>query len=114
MAQDLGGDARACVIDLDLQTGDVASYMGCGPRLTLTELMEAGGRLDDDLIRSVACDSNKQVDVIAAPAEIGPIEDVDFEQLMRIVTAARRLYDEIGRAHVCTPVTNAHLVCRLL
>src|SRR3546814_6200645 len=21
---------------------------------------------------------------------------------------------EIGRAHVCTPVTNAHLVCRLL
>src|SRR3546814_18231826 len=24
------------------------------------------------------------------------------------------LQDEIGRAHVCTPVTNAHLVCRLL
>src|SRR3546814_1059114 len=22
--------------------------------------------------------------------------------------------DEIGRAHVCTPVTNAHLVCRIL
>src|SRR3546814_1118572 len=22
--------------------------------------------------------------------------------------------NEIGRAHVCTPVTNAHLVCRLL
>src|SRR3546814_9398314 len=28
----------------------------------------------------------------------------------------RRSWDrrEIGRAHVCTPVTNAHLVCRLL
>src|SRR3546814_7912953 len=24
------------------------------------------------------------------------------------------LYAQIGRAHVCTPVTNAHLVCRLL
>src|SRR3546814_3519072 len=23
-------------------------------------------------------------------------------------------HSEIGRAHVCTPVTNAHLVCRLL
>src|SRR3546814_2472890 len=22
--------------------------------------------------------------------------------------------DQIGRAHVCTPVTNAHLVCRML
>src|SRR3546814_1719895 len=25
-----------------------------------------------------------------------------------------RRQGEIGRAHVCTPVTNAHLVCRLL
>src|SRR3546814_9857912 len=27
---------------------------------------------------------------------------------------ARCSMSEIGRAHVCTPVTNAHLVCRLL
>src|SRR3546814_5933335 len=26
----------------------------------------------------------------------------------------RRVVWQIGRAHVCTPVTNAHLVCRLL
>src|SRR3546814_6443918 len=26
----------------------------------------------------------------------------------------RFLINQIGRAHVCTPVTNAHLVCRLL
>src|SRR3546814_8374864 len=25
-----------------------------------------------------------------------------------------RPFAELGRAHVCTPVTNAHLVCRLL
>src|SRR3546814_6586307 len=30
------------------------------------------------------------------------------------VAAVREYKDEIGRAHVCTPVTNAHLVCRLL
>src|SRR3546814_1319927 len=29
-------------------------------------------------------------------------------------TGAPALTAEIGRAHVCTPVTNAHLVCRLL
>src|SRR3546814_9661864 len=28
--------------------------------------------------------------------------------------AAGDLRKKIGRAHVCTPVTNAHLVCRLL
>src|SRR3546814_8052728 len=26
----------------------------------------------------------------------------------------RRVRTQIGRAHVCTPVTNAHIVCRLL
>src|SRR3546814_8353897 len=31
---------------------------------------------------------------------------------MRVVR--RRYATEIGRTHVCTPVTNAHLVCRLL
>src|SRR3546814_5867516 len=29
-------------------------------------------------------------------------------------TPFRRAIEEIGRAHVCTPVTNAHLVCSLL
>src|SRR3546814_1278428 len=28
--------------------------------------------------------------------------------------STRSSLDQIGRAHVCTPVTNAHLVCRLL
>src|SRR3546814_9406542 len=34
----------------------------------------------------------------------------------RIAPAVQRAVEriEIGRAHVCTPVTNAHLVCRLL
>src|SRR3546814_7510065 len=31
-----------------------------------------------------------------------------------IVLAVGTEVTEIGRAHVCTPVTNAHLVCRLL
>src|SRR3546814_2586647 len=29
-------------------------------------------------------------------------------------TGIGQAIDKIGRAHVCTPVTNAHLVCRLL
>src|SRR3546814_6617044 len=34
----------------------------------------------------------------------------------RVAQRARvgNIYVKIGRAHVCTPVTNAHLVCRLL
>src|SRR3546814_7702554 len=31
-----------------------------------------------------------------------------------LVTGRHGRGSEIGRAHVCTPVTNAHLVCRLM
>src|SRR3546814_10064866 len=40
--------------------------------------------------------------LIDLSAEIGVTDDAPDFQI------------EIGRAHVCTPVTNAHLVCRLL
>src|SRR3546814_9908038 len=32
----------------------------------------------------------------------------------KISRLRQRIRDQIGRAHVCTPVTNAHIVCRLL
>src|SRR3546814_9311091 len=55
---------------------------------------------------------------VAGTHEQGVVEMV--AQRLKIA-AQRRLRklklvgrEEIGRAHVCTPVTNAHLVCRLL
>src|SRR3546814_7110909 len=38
-------------------------------------------------------------------------EIIGFEP---VLAHQHRIEREIGRAHVCTPVTNAHLVCRLL
>src|SRR3546814_958217 len=34
--------------------------------------------------------------------------------ILRGHAARRAAIAQLGRAHVCTPVTNAHLVCRLL
>src|SRR3546814_5411851 len=45
---------------------------------------------------------------VATVHEVVPLGALDPES---IVTPG---IFEIGRAHVCTPVTNAHLVCRLL
>ena len=93
MVHDMGEGKRACVIDLDLQAGDIASYLGCTPRLNLADLLEAGDRLDGDLVRSVTAQGHELVDVIAPPSDIVPVESVDFEQLMRIVNIVRHQYD---------------------
>src|SRR3546814_9982154 len=45
-------------------------------------------------------------------ASSAPDDAVAVEVEIGELAIAHRM--EIGRAHVCTPVTNAHLVCRLL
>src|SRR3546814_2456667 len=49
---------------------------------------------------------------LAMPAP--PIAGQDHQMVDRLGRHQREQSDEIGRAHVRTPVTNAHLVCRLL
>src|SRR3546814_3292550 len=49
-----------------------------------------------------------------APKSISVAPDIDsyFSFVMTMFIAFGLTFEELGRAHVCTPVTNAHLVCR--
>src|SRR3546814_9155792 len=48
------------------------------------------------------------------PYYVVPADDLAEEAFIVLRDALRKTRKEIGRAHVCTPVTNAQLVCRLL
>ena len=84
----------ACLVDLDLQFGNAASYLGRTSALTMDDLLEAGARADGDLLRTVAA-GDGSVAVIAAPEKIAPLEAVDVDQLMRVLDLARRQYDYV-------------------
>ncbi len=86
---------KACLIDLDIQQGTAASYLGAAPRLTLSELLDAGDRLDDDLFHAVRIEGAGGVDLIAAPADILPIEAIEFDHLMRAIKVAQVHYDVV-------------------
>src|SRR3546814_9642598 len=45
---------------------------------------------------------------------IRAVKGVVIGQLLVSIIGFGQLFEQIGRAHVRTPVTNAHLVCRLL
>src|SRR3546814_1355830 len=47
---------------------------------------------------------------LALTDQAGNLETIDTRQ----IEIQQHRIEEIGRAHVCTPVTNAHLVCPLL
>src|SRR3546814_3888619 len=58
----------------------------------------------------------RRTDDIAARVEHGVerILEILLDEHTLAALRRRAAIIEIGRAHVCTPVTNAHLVCRLL
>lgn len=87
------GSARGCcLIDLDLQFGNAASYLGAPANLTMDDLLAAGHRADGELLRTVTAIGTEGVAVIAAPERIAPLEAVDNEQLQRVLHLARQEY----------------------
>ena len=84
-----------CVFDLDLQFGDAAAYLGLSNDLTIANLLDAGARIDGDLLRSVATTTEGGLHVIAAPVDMMPIEAVNADQILRIIDLARQQYDYV-------------------
>jgi len=105
-AQSEGKHGRgACFIDFDVQFGDAAFQLGLTPRLTLHDLVEAGTRLDGELLRSVAVVHPSGLPVIAAPPAMLPLESISNDQVIAIADSAQREY---GTVFVDLPANWTH------
>lgn len=93
VSEDRKPHGNACIIDLDVQFGRVAEVLGLNPQRNLSDLLEAGSRIDASLLRSVATEHDSGLSVIAAPRDILPLEAIESEEINRIVETARREYD---------------------
>jgi pilus assembly protein CpaE len=91
---------EACLIDLDVQFGDVAFQLGLRPKLTLADLLDAGTRLDGDLLRATTTDHSSGLKIIAAPAEMMPLEGISSDHVFQIAERATR---EFGTVFVDLP-----------
>lgn len=80
------------VVDLDLQFGSVADYLGVRPRGSISDLLGVHDRLDEELLRSVVAESSSGVSVISAPETIMPLESVETDDLLRLVRLLRQQY----------------------
>ena len=87
------GPFRCCLIDLDLQSGELAAHAGMENARSILSLLEAEERLDQDMVRNVAAKHSEGVYIISSPAEILPLEQVDVDQVLRIITLARAEFD---------------------
>ena len=86
---------EACLIDLDVQFGDAALQLGLKPTLSLADLIEAGSRIDGDLLRAATTVHPSGLHVIASPPTMMPLETLTSEQLLTIVELAAREFGTV-------------------
>jgi pilus assembly protein CpaE len=84
---------RICVLDLDVQSGEVAYYCGQTPRLTIEALLGVGDRLDDEFVASATIDSGHGFFLIAAPDRVLPLDEVRADEVLAMLAIVRRQYD---------------------
>lgn len=93
--QEASHGREACLIDLDVQFGDAAFQLGLQPSLTLTDLIDAGSRLDGDLLRAATTIHPSGLHVIASPSTMMPLESLTSDQLLDIVEIAAREFGTV-------------------
>ena len=86
---------EVCLIDLDVQFGDAAFQLGLKPTLSLADLIDAGSRLDGDLLRAATTLHPSGLHVIASPPTMMPLESLTSDQLLAIVELAAREFGTV-------------------
>lgn len=84
---------RVLLVDASLQMGVCASMLDMQPKTTITDAARERLRLDETLIRELACEHNSGLHLLAAPATAVEAAEIDDEIIARILTLARRTYD---------------------
>src|SRR3546814_476922 len=94
-ARDGGAGSETCLLDLDLQFGSAALYLGLSPALTIADLIAAGSRADGALLRSTTTEHKSGLLLVAAPPEIMPLESVNADQMGDILDLATQEFSNV-------------------
>ena len=86
---------RVCLLDFDLQFGDVALYLDLDPRSDLLEIVQKPTRLDTALLLSAMTEHKSGLEVLQAPVEPMPLDALRTETVGRVIDLAQQEFDYV-------------------
>jgi pilus assembly protein CpaE len=102
---------QTLLVDLNLQTGDAASFLGIEPRYTLTDFVLNRNRLDDSLIGSLIAQQSPQLSLLPAPLEPHEADDIEVTNVTDVIELLSRKYEcvVLDLPHTFDPLSIAAL-----
>ena len=104
-------NAPTLLVDLNLQNGDAASFLGLEARYSFADFVSNRSRLDDSLITSLITPHSANLALLAAPLETHEAEGIEPEHVTEILHVLGQRYERIvlDLPHTFDPVTIAAL-----
>jgi pilus assembly protein CpaE len=99
------------LVDLNLQAGDAASFIGLNPKYSLADFAVNRNRLDDALINSLVTNHSPNLSLLAAPLEAHEAEDITVQDVSEVLHVMGRRHECIvlDLPHTFDPITIAAL-----
>lgn len=85
--------AKVCLIDLDVQFGNAALYLDLRPKLGVFDIIEAGERLDAEVLQTIAEQHSSGLSVVASPPDMVPLDMLSAELIEKMLGLATASYD---------------------
>jgi len=86
---------RVCIIDLDLQTGSVATYLDLPRRDMIYELWSETENVDDEVFRQALVSHDEKLWALTAPSDMLPLDLITPKDVSHVLDIARRNFDYV-------------------
>lgn len=90
---DLG--RRVCLVDLDVQDGDVAIMLQLSPTRTIADLADMIGRVDRTSVESLLIQQSENLSVVAAPPRMDAVDKLSPESVHRVLELLKSMFDVV-------------------
>ena len=87
--------STTCLLDLNLQSGDLELMLGVRPKFSLADIVENRDRLDDALLASYLTPRSKNVSLLAAPIKAESAEDIEPRHIYEVMELLRQRFDTV-------------------
>jgi pilus assembly protein CpaE len=92
-----GGDnpPKVCILDFDLQTGSIATYLDLARTERVYELLSNTAAMDAETFLQTVQIYDGKLSVLTAPADMLPLDLLGPDEINRVVQLARDLFDYV-------------------
>lgn len=86
---------RVCLVDLDVNSGDVAIMLQLNPTRTINDLAGFSGIIDEGAIDSVLTKYSDELSIVAAPIRLDSPEQATAEDVGRLLDALKHRFEVV-------------------